>query len=712
MDVQLSIDDQEIWERRRQRLEALSRANPSQQGHDPAQPGQIMDLLLYSAAKGGDVDNFIDALEDHCAKKRVSLPVVLGQCSPSKNTLLHAAAESDDMVRAVIDFVPDDLISLANSCGETPLHIAARAGKTGAVELLLPRAKPRNTDSSGNSALHEAVRNRRYEVIRRLLSKDPNPLYHQNNESKSPWCIAIETGDLEVLKLLLEAPNPVETGNLDSEILAILLEAPNPVETRNLDLHMLEFQLRVMIPNVFGMSPAHVAVTYQKMDMLTEMWKKKPGLFRLRDEGYGTPLHFAAYTNYLDGVKFLIDKIPLSALEQDEEGYLPIHIACIMDNVRIVEELLRQWPDPVEFRARYGCISTVKYILKSPKFSHLINARNFDGNTPLHLAALHWQPSILLLLARDGRVDLKLLNDKNMTALDVVEEDIKETDAPLRKKITWIILASAGTPRSGELAIRRGISRSREMQPPELDRLKEEANTRMVVAALVAAMTFASGFSVPGGYNGSNPDAGIALLLHKPMYNVFVICNSVAMYSSIIALAILLWTQINDHYVVEYALSKSRLPLLVALAAMPLAFMAGVYVSITKLAWLAIVVLVLGSIALCIILSFYLLLYIPLGQKHSLVRRFTDLIIVVGISMSGSVTAGSGTAGRATTSPSAGRATTTPSADRPHHRATTTPSADHPHEEVVELTGIPLDDRHHYRSFHPRSEIPGSQISD
>ncbi|XP_039161009.1 protein ACCELERATED CELL DEATH 6-like [Eucalyptus grandis] len=231
-----------------------------------------------------------------------------------------------------------------------------------------------------------------------------------------------------------------------------------------------------------------------------------------------------------------------------------------------------------------------------------------------------------------------------MDSLQAANEDEEE-------RITRIILASAGTPRSGELAIRRGIRQSlgKEMQPPELDRLKEEANTHMVVAALVAAMTFASGFSVPGGYNGSDPDAGIAVLLHKAMYNVFVICNSIAMYSSIIALVILLWTQINDPYVVENALSKSRLPVLVALAAMPLAFMAGVYVSINKLAWLAIVVLVLGSVALCIILIFYFLLYIPLGHKHPLVRRFNDLIIVLGISMSGRVTAGGGTAGRATT---------------------------------------------------------------
>ncbi|KAF8039211.1 hypothetical protein BT93_B1690 [Corymbia citriodora subsp. variegata] len=666
MDVKVSIDDQEIWKQRRQRLEALMGANPSHQQHNSARRDQIMDPLLYSIAKEGNVDKFIKALEDHCTKEGVSLSVVLGQCSPSKNTLLHAAAESDDIVRAVINFAPDHLFSQANSSGETPLHIAARAGKTSVVELLLPRAKPRDNDHSGNSALHEAVRNCRHEVISQLASKDPYPLYHKNRESKSPWCIAVETGDLEVLKLLLEAPNPVKTGDLGSEILAILLVPSNSVETGDLD--DLEFQLRVSIPGVFGMSPAHVAVMYRKMDMLTEMWKKKPGLCQLRDEGNGTVLHFAAYTNYLDGVKFLIEKFPSSAMKQDLKGYLPIHVACMMDHAKIVEELLQQWQDPAEFRAKqgenilhvsakYGSISTVRYILKSPEFGHLINARDSNLNTPLHVAALHWQPSVLLLLARDQRANLKLVNKRNMTALDVVEEDIKEVDAPLRKTLTRIILASAGTPRSGELAICKETGRNlgKEMQPPVLDRLKEEANTRMVVAALVAAMTFASGFSIPGGYNGSNPDVGIAILLHKAMYNVFVICNSTAMYSSIIALVILLWTQINDPYAVQSTLSMSRLPLLVTLVAMPVAFMAGVFVTVSKLTWLAVVVLVLGSVALFIILSFYLLLYIPLGCNHPLIRPFTDLIMVAVISMSGSVTAEGGTAGHATTSSGAPR---------------------------------------------------------
>ncbi|XP_030520123.2 protein ACCELERATED CELL DEATH 6-like [Rhodamnia argentea] len=637
MDVKLSIDG-EMWKQRRQRLKALMGTNPSEREQEPAQSDKFMDPFLYVAAKEGDVDKFIEALEDHCAKEGVSLPIVLGLTSPSsKNTLLHAAAESDDIVRAIIDFVPEYLISAKNSRSETPLIIAARAGKTNAVELLLPQGNP-DHDWNCDSALHEAVRNRRYEVIRLLVSEKPEMLCRRNGESKSPWCLAVETGDVEVLKCLLEAPDEGEDERR--------LEKAQGIDT------------------AFGMSPVHLAIMYQKKDMLTEMWEKKPWLFKLRDADYRLPLHYAAYMNYLDGVKFMIEKSSKSVLEQGfVNGYLPIHVACLRDHVRIVVELLQQWPDPAEFisrerenilhvAARYGSIWTVNYILKDAEFGHLVNARDSDMNTPLHLAALHWRPSVLLLLAGDRRVDLKLVNKNNMTALDVVEQDMKGMDAPLRKRLTRKILARAGTPRSGELAIWGPTrqSKGKELEPPELARLKEEANTRMVVATLVAAMTFASGFSVPGGFNDSDTGAGIAILLHKAMYNVFVISNSIAMYSSIIALVILLWTQINDPPAVMNALAIARFPLLVTLGAMPLAFMAGVYVTVTKLAWLAIVVLVMGSVALFIILSFYLVLYFPRGYTHPLVRHLTNFIIVAGISMCGRVMAGNGTAGRAAAS--------------------------------------------------------------
>ncbi|XP_039160454.1 protein ACCELERATED CELL DEATH 6 isoform X2 [Eucalyptus grandis] len=601
---------QETWGERRRRLEALLiTADVNQQQHDPPQPDNILDPQLYSAAKGRDVDEFIGALEGHCIRERASLPIVLGRRSPLGNTLLHAAAETSDNVRAIIDFVPEHLISCKNSKGETPLHIAARAGIVGAVELLLHRGGLTCTDHNGNSALHEAVRHRRYEVIRKLVNEDPNPLYRQNKESKSPWCVAIETGDIEVLKVLLAVPNDGED------------------------------ERRLETKDVFGMSPVHVAIMYRNMDMLEEMQKTKSWLFQVRYLEQGTPLHLAAYTNYLDGVKFLMQHYRTNALEQDSTlGYLPIHVACMMGHVKIVNELLRRWSDPAEFLTRLGqnilhvsaqnvCTATVKYILNNPKFNSLINARDLEGNTPLHVAVSHYQPSVLLL-ARDSKTDLSLINHNNMTALDMIERDIIASDDLISKRFIWAILLSAGAPRSMESVIcdPTGQIPLKRLILSRAGTLTEHVSTLLVVATLTASVTFVSGFSVPGGYYGSDTNAGLPALLHKAMYNVFVISNSTAMYSSIMAIVLLLLSIINHPYVKGVAIFLSVMPLWVAITAIPLAFMAGIYGTVTKLYWLSILVLVHGSLALFFFLSIFILLVFPHGCRNPLIRRFSDQI--------------------------------------------------------------------------------------
>jgi len=172
----------------------------------------------------------------------------------------------------------------------------------------------------------------------------------------------------------------------------------------------------------------------------------------------------------------------------------------------------------------------------------------------------------------------------------------------------------------------------------------------MLVAALIGTMTFAAGFSVPGGCNGSESDAGMAMLLNKPMYNVFVICNTVAMYNSIIAVVHLLWAQKNGWDPVRSAIRKSRLPLPIALATMSISFMAGVYVTVSRLPWLSIFTLALGAVALFITLSIFILMYTPLGCGPPLIRVFTDRFISIGLMIARREAAGSGTAGREATS--------------------------------------------------------------
>ncbi|KAL3727256.1 hypothetical protein ACJRO7_032054 [Eucalyptus globulus] len=448
----------------------------------------------------GDVDNFIEAPGKYSAEERGPLVRDYKRTGPFWEIVPpHRSRHQEWLIRDM------RRTTKANFQGDTALHVAARAGKIHTAKLLLDSdGIVGMANNAGNTALHEAVKNSHYELTRMLLNRGSNLVYEENRERKCPLYLAVEMGDLRSLVLLMEA--------VDGEKVSLLE----------------------------GMSPVHGAVMHERIEMLKEMSKQKKELFYLIDVGGGTPLHLAAYANYIDGVKFLVNEFTSSAVEYDKEGYLPIHIACKMGHLETIKELIQHWPFPEELlnfkegqnilhvAAKYGRASIVKYILGNLELEKLINVKDKEGNTPLHLATLQWQPEVLLSLTRDNRVDLKLVNNGNLTALDIVDEQLKKVDAPLQ--------------------------------------------------------------------------------------------------------------QINDSHAVLHALEKARQPLLTALATMSMAFMAGVYVTVSKCTWIAILALIIGSTALFVILSLYVALFVPLGYNCRLVQFFADYIIRAGISISRSVT--------------------------------------------------------------------------
>ena len=166
--------------------------------------------------------------------------------------------------------------------------------------------------------------------------------------------------------------------------------------------------------------------------MIKEIATRKPELMYLRDEDGGTPLHYAAFTGYIEGVRIILSKSPLSALEQNAKGQLPIHIACTWGHVKVVKEFLGQkWADEsrlllnrkgqnvLHIAAKNGHHDVVKYLLSNYKRLD-INEKDQKGNTPLHLASKNSSPNIIFPLTRDKRIDLNLINYKGLTALDTL----------------------------------------------------------------------------------------------------------------------------------------------------------------------------------------------------------------------------------------------------------------------------------------------------
>jgi len=161
-----------------------------------------MEPKLYKAAAKGNINPFKDRLPTS----------LIELFTPQKNTILHVylgnqsrEPESTDFVGKILEMCPQ-LLFQANTKGETPLHFAARYGRSNAVKVLIDRAKARPTDpESGvteakkmlrmtneeqDTALHVAARNRRSHVVEILTKEDPEFSYSANVHGETPLYIA------------------------------------------------------------------------------------------------------------------------------------------------------------------------------------------------------------------------------------------------------------------------------------------------------------------------------------------------------------------------------------------------------------------------------------------------------------------------------------------------------------------------------------------
>ncbi|BFG29450.1 hypothetical protein CerSpe_157240 [Prunus speciosa] len=99
-----------------------------------------------------------------------------------------------------------------------------------------------------------------------------------------------------------------------------------------------------------------------------------------------------------------------------------------------------------------------------------------------------------------------------------------------------------------------------------------------MVATLIATVTFAAAFTMPGGYNNDvGPDQGLALLQSNSYFKWFIISDSIAMTCSINAACLLFWGAVNSNkssYV--YYLTVAAALTYIALLCTAIAFTTGV----------------------------------------------------------------------------------------------------------------------------------------
>ncbi|KAH0908356.1 hypothetical protein HID58_031677, partial [Brassica napus] len=155
---------------------------------------------------------------------------------------------------------------------------------------------------------------------------------------------------------------------------------------------------------------------------------------------------------------------------------------------------------------------------------------------------------------------------------------------------------------------------TRRTDPPAGDKNKDYVNTLLVVAALVATVTFAAGFTIPGGFNSSEPNQGLPTLAGDRKLTYFMVFDILAMQSSIVTIATLIWAQLGDPALVHTSLNVALPSLFFALLCMPVAFYFGVFVVFARVKGLVIFLDVASAVFIFLMLFLlgpHVLLRIP-----------------------------------------------------------------------------------------------------
>lgn len=96
-------------------------------------------------------------------------------------------------------------------------------------------------------------------------------------------------------------------------------------------------------------------------------------------------------------------------------------------------------------------------------------------------------------------------------------------------------------------------SRSDHQHLSGVDKYKDNVNALLLVATLVATVTFAAGFTIPGGFSSSPPNMAMAILANELDFCYFLVCNTLAMQCSVVTIVALIWAQLGDPELIHKA---------------------------------------------------------------------------------------------------------------------------------------------------------------
>ncbi|KAK3190209.1 hypothetical protein Dsin_029770 [Dipteronia sinensis] len=513
--------------------------------------------------------------------------------TPIKNTVLHINIASEkastEFVEDVLRICPSLLVQV-NTQGDTPLHVAAKFERIDVVKALIKHARAQHEElesgigavrqmlrmpnNKGNTALHEAMQNKCIRVVKILVREDSDFSYSANHCGETPLYIAALTGFYNAVIDMLGICTSVSH------------DGPN------------------------GKTALHAAVRRNNQGLLTRgIIEKMKNLTKEKDDNGWTPLHCAAYYGRFEVMHILLefDKSPVYVGDKYRK-MTPLHLAASRGYLNMIRDMISYCPDCYELVDDRGwnflhfAMATLNkdelfILLQIPLIKKLLHVKDVKGNTPLHVLAAvtpYLTATPYLTFSLDNVInkvggDTNAVNQHNVNVADVFNLGCPN----LKQEIIEL------SEHTGEGPYPQGVIVTKNIHENRILELSGKAkDPHLVVAALILIVTFAAAFTLPGGYRSDeeSKNPGTAILSRKSAFQTFVISDAIAMVFSMCAVFSYFIMSLEALPLKKYLTLFIITPwfVVIAMAAMVIAFVTGTYAVLSPSLGLAIVTCLIG----------------------------------------------------------------------------------------------------------------------